>query len=114
MRAFYLVGSCCKSPMTAFPVNRKRWWNTEPRGRQRFFFSLTSPDFQITDLIKFDRLEPRINHWQRITGYGISSAELVSGVRALPDADEKFPGLSSDVPAYRQSVAQIRMAALIE
>ena len=26
--ALFLVGSCCKSPMTAFPVNRKRWWNT--------------------------------------------------------------------------------------
>jgi hypothetical protein len=26
--ALFLVGSCCKSPMTAFPVNRKRWWIT--------------------------------------------------------------------------------------
>jgi hypothetical protein len=87
--------------MTAFAVNRKRWWNTEPRRRQRFFLSLASPDFQIADFIKSDRLEPRINHWQRITGYGVSGAELVSGVRDLPNADEKCPGLSSDVPTYR-------------
>jgi hypothetical protein len=82
----------------------------EPRRRQRFFLSLTYPDFEIADLIKFDRLEPWINHWQRITGYGVSSAELVSVVRALPDADEKFPGLSSDVAADRQRVADIRPA----
>jgi hypothetical protein len=93
--------------MTAFPVDRKRRWDTAPGRWQCLFLSLTSPDFQIADFIEFDRLEPRINHWQRITGYGVSGAELVSGVRALPDADEKFPNLSSDVAAYRQRVAQI-------
>ena len=36
------------------------------------------------------------------------------GVSALPHAEAKFAGLDSDVAAYRQGVAQIGMAALIE
>jgi hypothetical protein len=100
--------------MTAFPVDRKRRWNTAPGRRQSLFLSLTYADFQIANSIEFNRREPRINHWQRITGYGVPGSELVFGVSALPDAEEKFSGLSSDATAYRQSVAQIRMAALIE
>ena len=87
--------------MTAFPVDRKRRWNTAPGRRQCRFISLTYADFQIADFIEFNRLEPRINHWQRITGYGVSGPELVFGVSALPDAEEKFSGRSSDAAAYR-------------
>jgi hypothetical protein len=87
--------------MTAFPVDRKRRWNTTPGRRQSLFLSLTRPDFQIADFIEFDCLEPRINHWQRITGYGVTGPELVFGVSARPDAEEKFSGRSSDVAAYR-------------
>jgi hypothetical protein len=50
---------------------------------------------------QFERLEPRMNHWQRITGYGVSGSELVFGVSALSDVEEKFSGLSSDAAAYR-------------
>jgi hypothetical protein len=100
-RALFLVGSCCKSPMTAFPVNRKRRWNTAPGRRHCLFLSLAYPDFHIADFIEFNRLEPRINHWQRIAGYGVPGSELVFGVSALPDAEEKFSGLSSDAAAYR-------------
>jgi hypothetical protein len=89
-RALFLVDSCCKSPMTAFPVDRKRRGDTAPGRRQSLFFSLAPADFQVADLIKFDGLELRISHWQRITGYGVSGAELVPGVRALPDAEVKF------------------------
>jgi hypothetical protein len=39
---------------------------------------------------------------------------LVFGVSALPHAEAKFASLDSDVAAYRQGVAQISMAALIE
>jgi hypothetical protein len=87
--------------MTAFPVNRKRRWNPVPGRRQGRFLSLTSPDFQLADFIEFNRLEPQINHWQRITGYGVSGSELVFGVSALPDAEEKFAGLRADVAANR-------------
>ena len=48
-----------------------------------------------------DRFELCINHWHRITGYGVSGSELVFGVSALPDAEEKFSGLGSDTAAYR-------------
>jgi hypothetical protein len=65
------------------------------------FLNLASPDLQLADPIKSDRLEPRINHWQRITGYSVSGSELVFGVSALPDAEEKFSGLSSDAASYR-------------
>ena len=84
--------------MTAFPVNRKRRWNTAPGKRQCPFLSLICPDFQIADSIEFDRLEPRINHWQRITGYGVSGSELVFGVTASPDAEEKFPASVPTLP----------------
>ena len=87
--------------MPAFAVNRKRRWNPAPGRRRSLFLSLTPPDFQLADFIEFDRLEPRINHWQRITGYGVSGSELVFDVSALPDAEEKFSGLSSDAAAYR-------------
>jgi hypothetical protein len=87
--------------MTPFPIDRKWRWNTPPGRRQGLFLSLTCADFQLADPIKFDRLELRINHWQRITGYSVPGAELVSGVSALPDAEEKFSGLGSDAAAHR-------------
>ena len=87
--------------MTTFPVNRKRRRNTAPGRWQDLFLSLTFPDFQIADLIEFNRLEPRIDNWQRITGYAVSGPELVFDVSALPDAEAKFSGLSSDAAAHR-------------
>jgi hypothetical protein len=100
--------------MTTFPVDRKRRWNTAPGRRQTLFLSLASPDFQLADFIEFNRLEPRINHRQRITGNDISGPKLVFGVSALPHAEEKFSGLGADAAAYHQGIAQIGMAALIE
>ena len=100
VRALFPVGSRCESPMTTFPVDRKWRWNTAPGRRQTLFLSLTSPDFQIADFIEFNRLEPRINHWQRITGNDIPGPKLVFGVSALPHAEEKFSGLGSDAAAY--------------
>jgi hypothetical protein len=87
--------------MTAFLVDLKRRWNTVPRGRRCDFLSLTLPDFQIADLIEFNRLKPRICNWQRITGQSVPGSEMVFGVSALPHAEEKLPGLSSDAAAYR-------------
>jgi hypothetical protein len=87
--------------MTAFPVDRKRRWNTAPRGRRCLFLSLTYPDLQIADLIEFNRLKPRISNWQRITGHGVPGPEMVFGVSALPHAEEKFSSLSSDAAAHR-------------
>ena len=99
-RALSLVSSCCQSPMTAFPVDRKRRWNAAPGGRRCLFVSLTYSDFQIPDLIEFNRLKPRISNWQRITGHGVPSPKMVFGVSALPHPEEKFSGLSSDAAAY--------------
>jgi hypothetical protein len=100
-RTLFLVCSRGKSPMTAFPVDRKRRWNTAPRGRRSLFLSRRYPDFQIADFIEFNRLKPRIGNWQRITGHGVPGAEMVFGVSALPHAEAKLSGLSSDAAAYR-------------
>ncbi len=95
--ALFLVCSCGKSPMTAFPVDRERRWNTAPRGRRGLFLSRTYPDFQITDLIEFNRLKPRVGNWQRITGHRVPGAEMVFGVSPLPGAQAKFSSLGSAV-----------------
>jgi hypothetical protein len=72
------------------------------------------PDFQVADLVEFNRLQPRIRNRQRITGYGVPGAKVVFRVRALPYTDEKFSGFTSDSAAYLQGVTQVGMAALIE
>jgi len=85
--------------VTAFPVDWKRRWNTAPRRRLRLFLNLTYSDFQIADLIKFNGLETRIGHRQRIPGYSVTGPEMVFGVSAFPNSDEKFSGLTSDTAA---------------
>ncbi len=87
--------------MTAFPIDRKRRWNAAPWGRRRLIINGTESDFQIADLIEFNRLKPRISNRQRITGHGVTCPEMVFGVSALPHAKEKFSGLGSDAAAYR-------------
>ena len=61
----------------------------------------TESDFQIADLIEFNRLKPRISNRQRITGHGVPCPEMVFGVSALPYAEKKFSGFSPDAAAYR-------------
>ncbi len=100
--------------MTAPAVGRKRRWNTAQRGRRCLFLSLSQCDFQIADAVIFDGLKPRISNWQRITAHPVPRPEMMAGVSALPDADEKFSGLGSDAAAHPQDVAHIGVAALIE
>jgi hypothetical protein len=87
--------------MTAFPIDRKWRWNAAPWGRRRLIINGTGSDFQIADLIEFNRLKPRISNWQRITGHGVPCPEMLFGVSALPYAEKKLSGLSSDAAAYR-------------
>ena len=61
-RTLFLVCSRRKSPMTALPVDRKRRWNTAPRGRRGLFLSCTYSDLQIADLIEFNCLKSRIGN----------------------------------------------------
>ena len=63
---------------------------TAPRWRRCLFPSLTCADFQVADLIEFNRLKPRISDWQRITGHDVPDPEMVFGVSALPHAEEKL------------------------
>ena len=100
--------------MTAFPVDRKRRWNTAPRRRRCLFLSLRYSDSQIADSIEFNRLKSLIGNWQRITGRCVSGSEMVFRVSALPHPDEEFSGFRSHCAAYPQGVAQIAMAALIK
>jgi hypothetical protein len=99
-RALFLVGSCCKSPMTAVPVDRKRRWNTAPRGRLCVSLNFLSSDFQIADLIILNGFKTWIGNRQRIPGYGVTGLEMVLSVGAFPYADKKFSGLTSDTAAY--------------
>ena len=95
--------------MTAFAVDRERWWNAEPRRRLCLFLNLTRSGFQIADLIKLNGLKTRIGNRQRIAG-----SEIVFGVSAFSHANEKFSGLKSNITAHPERVTQIRVAALIE
>jgi hypothetical protein len=100
--------------MSAFAVDRKRRWNTAPRGRRCPFLNATCSDLQIADLIKLNCLKTRIGNRQGFTADGVARFELVFGVSAFPHADEKFSGLTSNISAYPEGVTQIRVAALIE
>ena len=86
--------------MTAVPIDRKRRWNTAPRGRLCLSLNFLSSDFQIADLIKLNSLKTRIGNRQRIRGYRVTGPEMVLSVSAFPYADEKFSGLTSDTAAY--------------
>jgi hypothetical protein len=100
--------------MTALAVDRKRRWNAAPRRWRRLVLILRWPNFQLADLVEFNRLEPRIRNRQRITGYCVPGPKMVFGVCPLPYPDEKFSGLTSDPATHLQGVAQVAMAALIE
>lgn len=113
-RTLFLVCSCCKSPMAAFAIDRKRRWNTAPWGRLCLFLNITCSDFQIADLIKLNGLKTRIGNRQCTTGYSVADPEMVFGVSAFSHADEKFSGLTSDTAAYTERITQICVAALIE
>lgn len=89
--------------MAALPVHQKRRCNTLPRGRLRLscsFLSSAFSDFQVANLIKFNRLKTRLSNRQRIPGYRITDPELVFGVSTFPYAEQKFSGLISDIAAY--------------
>ena len=70
--------------MTALAVDRKRRWSTAPRRWRCLVLRLRWPDFQVADLVEFNRLQPRIRNRRRITGYGVPGAKVVFRVRALP------------------------------
>jgi hypothetical protein len=98
-RAFSLVSSCCQLPMSVFPVDWERQWNTSPRARLCRFLHPTLSDFQIADIIEINGLKPRIGNRQHNSGYSVTCLELMFGVSAFPYANEKFSGLSSDTIA---------------
>src|SRR5215468_6496315 len=111
--ALLLVGSCRQSPVTALAVDRKRRWNTTPRWRRCLFRSLTCSTFQI-GLVELNGLQTRIGNRQCFAGDGITHLELVFGVRAFPNANEKFSDLTPNVAAHLERVTQIRVSTLIE
>jgi len=86
--------------MTALAVDGKRRWNTAPRWRLCLFLNLTFTDFQIAGLIKFGGLETRIGYWQGITGYGVTGPEVVFGVSAFANTEQKFSVFSFDPAAH--------------
>jgi hypothetical protein len=114
VRAFSLVCSRRKSPMTAFAVDRKRRWDTAPRGRLRLVLDFVYGDFQIAHLVKFNGLQTRVCNRQCISGYQITGSEIVFGVSAFPYANEKLSGLTCDPAAYPERITQIHVTALIE
>jgi len=86
--------------VTAFPVDRKRRWNTTPRWRRCLFLKLTYSDFQIADLVELNGRKMWIGHRLRIPGYSVTGPQMVFGVSAFPNSDDKFSGLTSDTAAY--------------
>ena len=112
--ALLLVGSRRQSPVTAFAVDRKRRWNTAPRGRRRFFPNLTCGGLQIADLVELNGLKTRIGNRERFARHIVTDLELVFGVSAFSHADEKLPSLASDAAPHPKRVTQIRVAALVE
>src|SRR5208283_800259 len=100
--------------MTALAVDRKRRWDTAPRRWRSLVLRLRLSNFQVADLVEFNRLQPRIRNRLRITRYRVPGPKVVFRVRALPYTDEKFSGFTADSATYLQGVAQVGMAALIE
>jgi hypothetical protein len=112
--ALVLVGSCRQPPMTALPVDGKRRWNVEPRRRLRLFLNLSYGNFQIADLVKFNGLKTRLGKRQRIPGCPVTCPEVVFGVSAFTDTEEKITLLISDPATNPECVTQIRMMTLVE
>jgi hypothetical protein len=111
--ALLLEGSRGEPLMTALSVDRQRRWNTSP-GRWRRLVSLTWPDFQLADLVKFNRLQTRVRNRQRLTRDGGTGLELVFGMRALTHPDQKFASVISNRATHPKRVSQVGVAALIE
>ncbi len=100
--------------MTALTVYRKRRWNSPPWGQNILVLHLRLPDFQLPDLVKFDRLRTRIWYRQRLTRDSGPSLELVFGMRASTHSDQKFASVISNRATHFKRVAKVGMAALIE
>jgi hypothetical protein len=63
---FLLVNSYRESAGDRVRVNRKSWWNTQPRGRSCFVGNLTSTD--MGNLVEFSDLKRRVRNRQLFTG----------------------------------------------
>ena len=100
--------------MPAFPINRERLRNAEPRRWLHVYSLRAFSYFQIADLMKLDGFERRISNRQRITGYCITRLELMLCLCTCSDADQKLSDFSSHSALYSQRITQIGMAHLIE
>lgn len=100
--------------MTAFPIDRESFWDSEPRWRWRFWPTRAFSYSQIADLIKLDGFATRIGNRQCITGYGITCLELMLGLSTGSDTDEKLSHFSSNNALNSQRITQIDMAHLVE